>query len=50
MTIINSVEDRFYNDDEELGRRLAEILNKEILALAQHGCEHIQVGPSVILI
>jgi len=43
MTIINSVCDRHYNNDVELSRTLVKILNREIRALAESGCQYIQV-------
>lgn len=43
MTIINSVVDSFYNNDYELSRVLVNILNREIQALAESGCQYIQV-------
>ncbi|EDO27605.1 predicted protein, partial [Nematostella vectensis] len=42
MTIINSIADDFYHDDEKLGSLLAGLLNQEILALAAAGCKYIQ--------
>ena len=44
MTIINSTEDQYYNDDKALGRVLAKIINNEIKALVSAGCKHIQVN------
>lgn len=44
MTIINSVEDTFYNDNKALGASLAKLLNREIRALVEKGCKYIQVG------
>lgn len=43
MTIINSTEDQYYNDEKVLGRVLAQIINSEIKALASAGCKYIQV-------
>ncbi|RMX44068.1 hypothetical protein pdam_00015034 [Pocillopora damicornis] len=42
MTIINSTEDQYYNDDRALGKVLAEIINSEIKALVSAGCRCIQ--------
>ena len=47
MTIINSVEDQYYKDDNMLGSVLAKILNTEIKALASAGCRYVQVGVPV---
>ncbi|MFT5111265.1 MAG: 5-methyltetrahydropteroyltriglutamate--homocysteine methyltransferase [Parasphingorhabdus sp.] len=43
MTITDSNANVYYDDPAELGRDLADALNKEILSLAEAGCEHIQV-------
>ena len=43
MTIINSTEDQYYNDEKALGRVLAKIINREVKALTSAGCKHIQV-------
>ena len=43
MTISDTTADDFYGDPKALGRDLAEALNQEILALAEAGCQHIQV-------
>ena len=43
MTIINTTEDQYYNDDKVLGGVLAKLINKEIKALVSAGCKHIQV-------
>jgi 5-methyltetrahydropteroyltriglutamate--homocysteine methyltransferase len=43
MTIIGTVADCYYNDDAKLAFDLADALNKEVLALADAGCTHIQV-------
>ena len=42
MTIINSTEDQYYNDEKALGRVLAQIINGEVKALASAGCKYIQ--------
>ena len=43
MTIINSTEDQYYNDEKVLGRVLAQIINSEVKALVSAGCKYIQV-------
>lgn len=43
MTIINSTEDQYYNDEKALGRVLGKIINSEIKALVSAGCKYIQV-------
>lgn len=43
MTIINSTEDQYYNDEKALGKVLAEMINGEIKALISAGCKYIQV-------
>ena len=47
LTITDSTADAFYNDDAKLGADLAAALNQEILALAQAGCQHIQIDEPV---
>lgn len=47
MTIGDTVADGFYKDPIERGRALAEALNKEVLALAEAGCIHIQIDEPV---
>jgi 5-methyltetrahydropteroyltriglutamate--homocysteine methyltransferase len=43
MTIADTTVDLYYDDELALGRDLAAALNKEILALAEAGCRHIQI-------
>lgn len=43
MTITDTNADAFYNNDAKLGEDLAAALNKEVLAVAEAGCEHIQI-------
>ena len=43
MTITDTNADMFYNDDVKLGAELADALNKEVLSLADAGCQHIQI-------
>lgn len=43
MTITDTSADAFYQDDARLGADLAAVLNKEVLALAEAGCRHIQI-------
>jgi len=43
MTIIGTVADCYYEDDQKLAFDLADALNREALALADAGCVHIQV-------
>ena len=40
--------DRFYENVEELNEDLARCLNREILALAEAGCKHIQIDEPLI--
>lgn len=47
MTVADTNSDRYYNDPKKLGSDLAEALNKEVLALADAGCVHIQVDEPV---
>lgn len=47
MTIIDSVVDQHYGNDEKLALALAEALNYEALALAEAGCRHIQIDEPV---
>ncbi|MEQ8356201.1 MAG: cobalamin-independent methionine synthase II family protein [Kiloniellaceae bacterium] len=43
MTISDTTADEYYGDARALGRDLAEALNREVLALAEAGCKHIQI-------
>ena len=43
MTIIDSVTNTFYEDEEELSQVLVKCINKEIKALGEAGCINIQV-------
>jgi 5-methyltetrahydropteroyltriglutamate--homocysteine methyltransferase len=43
MTIGDTVADVFYNDPKKRGAELAQVINKEVLALAEAGCKYIQV-------
>ena len=43
MTIADTTVDVHYDDPRSLGRDLAAALNREVLALAEAGCRHIQI-------
>merc|ERR1719456_1637994 len=43
MTIIGSVADRYYKNDERLAQDLARILNRHVRELCAAGCKHIQL-------
>ena len=43
MTIADTTVDLHYDDPRALGRDLAAALNREVLALADAGCRHIQI-------
>ena len=43
LTIMDTTADYFYDDRPKLNTALAESINKEILALVEAGCRHIQV-------
>ncbi len=43
MTITDTNSDAFYHDPAKLGRDIAEALNVEVLALAEAGCQYIQI-------
>ena len=43
MTIADTTVDLHYDNPRSLGRDLAEALNREVLALADAGCRHIQI-------
>jgi len=43
MTIADTTADEYYGDAEAFGRDLAAALNREVLALAEAGCTHIQI-------
>ena len=43
LTIMDTTADCFYNDRPKLNAALAKTINKEVLALVEAGCEHIQI-------
>jgi len=43
LTISDTIVDDFYHDARQLGAVLADALNVEVLALAEAGCQHIQI-------
>ncbi|MBT4041698.1 MAG: cobalamin-independent methionine synthase II family protein, partial [Rhodospirillales bacterium] len=43
MTIGDTVADEFYGDPKKRGAKLASAINKEVLALAEAGCQYIQI-------
>ncbi len=43
MTVSDTNCDDFYNDPRKLGADIAEALNQEVLALAEAGCQYIQI-------
>ena len=43
MTISDTTADEFYGDPRRLGEDLADALNREVHALAEAGCRHIQI-------
>lgn len=43
MTIGDTTVDEYYDDPVRLGIDIAEALNEEVLALAEAGCQHIQI-------
>jgi len=47
MTIADSVADAYYHDERKLGADLADALNVEVRALADAGCQYIQVDEPV---
>ncbi len=47
MTIGDTVADMFYNDPKKRGAEIADALNREVLALADAGCIHIQIDEPV---
>ncbi len=47
MTVTDSNANEYYASDRELGADIADALNKEVLALADAGCLHIQVDEPV---
>ena len=47
LTIMDTTANVFYDNDAALARDLADALNKEVLALADAGCIHIQVDEPV---
>lgn len=49
LTIINSVANRHYSDKVKLAKTLAHALNREVRALADAGCKHIQIDEPVLV-
>ena len=47
MTIADTIADEYYGEDHALNRDLADAINIEIRALADAGCQHIQVDEPV---
>jgi len=47
LTIMDSTADAYYGDEVSLGAALADVLNAEILALADAGCTWIQIDEPV---
>jgi len=43
MTVSDTNCDAFYHDPKKLGADIADALNQEVLALAEAGCQHIQI-------
>ena len=43
LTIMDTTADCFYNDRPKLNAALAQTINKEVLALVEAGCRHIQI-------
>lgn len=43
MTVSDTNADAFYNDPARLGTDVAAALNKDVLKLAESGCQHIQI-------
>ncbi|CAH1272120.1 Hypp4774 [Branchiostoma lanceolatum] len=49
MTIIGSTANRFYKDRKELSEALVSVINREVRALADAGCKHIQIDEPVMM-
>ena len=49
MTIMDGCYNRHYEDSRELAADIITILQREVLALAAHGCLHIQVDEPVLM-
>lgn len=47
MTVTDTNANDFYDSERELGADIADALNREALALAEAGCQHIQVDEPV---
>ena len=47
MTIGDTTADDYYHDPVKRGAALANVLNREVLALADAGCQHIQIDEPV---
>ena len=43
LTMADTVVDKFYGNQKEFGKVIAQALNKEVISLANAGCMHIQV-------
>lgn len=48
MTMIDSLVDRHYGDDEALGVALADAVNRHVVALVAAGCRHVQIDEPVL--
>ena len=49
MTIMDGCYNKHYEDKRELAGDIITILQREVLALAAHGCQHIQVDEPVLM-
>ena len=47
LTIIDTTADCFYDNDANLARDIANVLNREVVALAEAGCKHIQIDEPI---
>jgi len=49
MTIVDGLVNEFYDNVQDLYSDLVDVINKEVLALAEHGCTHIQIDEPVMM-
>lgn len=49
MTMVDGMVNEFYDNVEDLHNALVVVIQKEVLALAEHGCRHIQIDEPVMM-
>ena len=49
LTIADTLQDEYYGDKKRLGADVADALNREVRALTERGCRHIQIDEPVFV-